>query len=260
MASLASIEAFAARWAATGRAIDILANNAGMGSSPGGDDVFKTRDGFEIIHQVNFLSHVLLTLSLLPYVAKAREPRIVFTTSCFHYPGKFDLDNWNGEKPRSGGMEGVQFYQNNKLNLQTWLTELQHKLLQHDEYRHITCQGVHPGYVNSGIWNMNKRGQMIKEVFLKTLAWFLAINPQQGSLAITNAATAEECGPNLTLQGVGTDKGRPGRYWNRVWEEEPMPHTKDPDCRCRVWRKANDELKLQEKGLLDILGLECDGK
>jgi len=37
--------------------------------------------------------------------------------------------------------------------------------------------------------------------------------------------------------------------------DEPMPHTRDPDCRLRVWRKVNDELKLQEKGLLDVLGL-----
>jgi len=33
-----------------------------------------------------------------------------------------------------------------------------------------------------------------------------------------------------------------------------MPHTKDPDYRMRVWRKVNDEFKLQEKGLLDIVG------
>jgi hypothetical protein len=34
-----------------------------------------------------------------------------------------------------------------------------------------------------------------------------------------------------------------------------MPHTKDPDCRQRVWRKVNEELKLEEKGLLDVLSL-----
>jgi hypothetical protein len=35
-----------------------------------------------------------------------------------------------------------------------------------------------------------------------------------------------------------------------------MPHTKDSDYRMRVWRKVNDELKLQEKGLLVIVGLQ----
>lgn len=52
-AKISSIEAFCKRWLATGRPLDILCNNAGMGSSPGGDKVFKTPDGFEIIHQVS---------------------------------------------------------------------------------------------------------------------------------------------------------------------------------------------------------------
>ena len=78
-----------------------------MGGSPGGGTVYKTEDGFEIIHQVNFLSHVLLTLSLLPSIAKAEKPRIVCTTSSFHYLGKFDLSNFNAEKG-DPGMDGVQ--------------------------------------------------------------------------------------------------------------------------------------------------------
>lgn len=145
---------------------------------------------------------------------------------------------------------------NNKLFFQTWLTELQHRLLQHDQYKHITVNGVHPGYVNSGIWNLNT-AQPWKERLLKVVAWFLAIDPQQGSVAITHAATAVECGPDPATQGVGVEGGKGGgRYSNRIWEEEPMPHTKDADCRMRVWRKVNDELELEEKGLLDVLGLK----
>jgi len=56
MADLTSVEAFARKWLDTGRPLDILCNNAGMGSSPGGDKVFKTKDGFEIIHQVRDIS------------------------------------------------------------------------------------------------------------------------------------------------------------------------------------------------------------
>lgn len=55
MASVESVEALAKRWLDTGRALDYLCNNAGMGSSPGGNEVFRTKDGFEIIHQVCFL-------------------------------------------------------------------------------------------------------------------------------------------------------------------------------------------------------------
>ena len=109
MADLASVETFAKRWNDTGRPLDILCNNAGMGSSPGGKagKVFKTKDGFEIIHQVNFLSHVVLTLSILESIKAAKEPRIVCTTSCFHYPGIYDLGDFNGEKC-SMAFNGVQ--------------------------------------------------------------------------------------------------------------------------------------------------------
>jgi hypothetical protein len=120
--------------------------------------------------------------------------------------------------------------------------------------------GVHPGYVNSGIWNLNKQEGIIdtiKTYLVQLLASLLGISPQQGSLAILHAATSEECGPDPKTQGVGEIGGKGGgRYFNRIWEDTPMPHTKDPDCRLRVWRKVNDELKLKEKGLLDIVGLE----
>ncbi|GME25534.1 putative ww domain-containing oxidoreductase isoform 1 protein [Neofusicoccum parvum] len=256
-ASLASAEAFCARWLETGRALDILCNNAGIGSSPGGRTVFRTKDGFEIIHQVNFLSHVLLTLRLLPSLAAAPTPRIVCTTSCFHYLGKFALADFNGELGLAGD-SGVQYYQNNKLYFQIWLAELQRRLLAAPQYRHVTVNGVHPGYVNTGIWNLNQSGWLtsIKIVIVKVAAWLLGITPQQGSLAILHGAVSVEAGPDPEVQGVGVEGGRGGgRYFNRVWEEEAMPHARDQDCRLRVWRKVNDELGLEEKGLLDVLGL-----
>jgi NAD(P)-dependent dehydrogenase (short-subunit alcohol dehydrogenase family) len=263
-AKLASVEAFAKRWLDTGRPLDILCNNAGIGSSPSGHaDVFKTEDGFEIIHQVNFLSHALLTLRLLPSLAQAEAPRVICTTSCFHFLGKFNLANFNGELgPKYAGNEGVSYYQNNKLWFQVWLTELQRRLLLHEKYRHITVNGIHPGYVASGIWHLNNSSSWftaVKTTVVKIAAYFLGINEQQGSLAILNAATAPEAGPDPAVQGVGDPKGKGGgRYFNRIWEETPMPHTQDQDCRQRVWRKVNDELGLKEKGLLDVVGLEYE--
>lgn len=255
MANLASVEAFAKRWLDTGRTLNILCNNAGMGSSPGNDEVFLTKDGFEIIHQVNFLSHVLLTLSLLPALAKAPEPRIVCTTSCFHFLGKYDISNFNGGKGL-GRIGGVQYYQNNKLYFQIWLTELQHRLLQHEQYKHITVNGSHPGYVNSGIWNIAGSGGWWKSYFMKCFAWMLGIDPQQGSMGMIYVATAPECGPDPKTQGVGTSEGKGGgRYFSRIQELEAMPHCRDRDARLRVWRKVNDELKLKDKGLLDVVGL-----
>ena len=258
---LKSVEGLATRWLDTGRPLDILCNNAGIGTSPGGFAVFKTEDGFEIIHQVNFLAHVLLTLRLLPSLAKAPAPRVVCTTSCFHFLGTFDLANCNGELADTG-VKGVGFYQNNKLWFQVWLTELQRRLLQHNEYKHITVNGVHPGFVNSGIWNLNYKAGWLTQIrsrVAKLLAYYLGIDEQQGSLAILNAATGLQAGPDPEVRGVGEKGGLGGgRYFSRITDEMPMPHTKDPDCRQRVWRKVNEELKLEEKGLLDVLGLKYE--
>jgi len=169
------------------------------------------------------------------------------------------MGNWNGEKD-DAGIGGVQFYQNSKLRYQIWLTELQRRLLLHPEYKHITVNGVHPGYVNSGIWMMPDKGWLgwLQEKMLVLVASRVGINSQQGSLAILHAATSLDAGPDPRVQGVGREGGGGGgggRYFNRVWEDEAMPHCRDADCRSRVWRKANEELGLREKGLLDVLGV-----
>ncbi|TVY57634.1 Retinol dehydrogenase [Lachnellula suecica] len=264
-ADLKTVSVFAERWLETGWKLDVLCSNIGMGGKrpvpeeqvKRGEKYRKTIDGFEEVHSVNFLGHVLLILSLLPALAKAPEPRVVCTTSCFHYLGKFDIGNWNGEKD-DAGVGGVQFYQNSKLRYQIWLTELQRRLLLHPEYRHITVNGCHPGYVNSGIWMMPGMGWLgwLKETLLVFVASKAGINSQQGSLTILHAATSLDAGPDPKVQGVGKEGGGGGgRYFNRIWEDEAMPHCRDADCRSRVWRKANDELKLQEKGLLAVLGV-----
>lgn len=253
MSKLKTVEAFAQRWLKTGRPLDILCNNAGMGSNPGGiAKHLLTEDGFEFVHQVNFTSHVLLTLRLLPSLAQAKEPRVVCTTSCMTYLGKYNLENFNGK-----GSMGVQLYNNNKLYFQCWLTELHNRLLQSDKYKHITINGVHPGYVNSGIWRfevgqgiLGLIGSLVR-CFFQFLAMLVAINTKQGSYCITHAATSLEAGPDPAKQGVGEIGGKGGgRYFNRIWETENMPHTRDADARLRVWRKVDDELKLTDKGLL----------
>ncbi|KAM3549914.1 hypothetical protein ARSEF4850_008607 [Beauveria asiatica] len=253
MGRLGSVEAFARRWLDTGRPLDVLCNNAGMGTNPGGlARHVRSDDGFELVHQVNFLSHVLLTLRLLPSLARAEAPRVVCTTSCMTYIGVYDLDNFNG-----AGCHGVQMYNNNKLYFQCWLAEMHARLLRTAEYRHVTINGVHPGYVNSGIWSFKAGDGFLGWVsvavsfVLRLFASLLAISAKQGSYCIVHAATSVDAGPDPSTQGVGEEGGGGGgRYFNRIWEARNMPHAQDPDARLRVWRKVDDELGLTEKGLL----------
>ncbi|KAK2592801.1 hypothetical protein QQS21_009505 [Conoideocrella luteorostrata] len=253
MSQLRTVETFAKRWLDTGRPLDILCNNAGMGGNPGGlSSIMKTEDGFEFVHQVNFTSHVLLTMRLLPSLAQAEAPRVVCTTSCMTYYGRYNLNNFNG-----AGCRGVQFYSNNKLYFQVWLTELHHRMMRSEKYKHITINGVHPGYVNSGIWGFHTGPGILGAIsavvrfFLQFLAMYVAISTEQGSYCIRHAATSVDAGPNPKIQGVGEAGGKGGgRYFNRIWETNNMPHPQDADARLRVWRKVDDELELSQKGLL----------
>lgn len=246
MASVASVQALAKRWLDTRRPLDILCNNAGISSTL--NKRIITADGFELLHQVNFLSHVLLTLSLLPALAQAPAPRVLCTTSNMQYLGVFNLANAN--------KGGDVAYPNNKLYFQTWLTELQARLAQNPKYSHIVVHGVHPGYVQTNLWNPltkdNVKVMSFAEWLLAKLLPYVGIDAQQGSLCIVNAASS----PALALEKLKPDPqdGIVGaKFMNRIWEYTPMPQTRHPGCRNMVWEFVDEELKLGENGLLEGL-------
>ncbi|CAG8948277.1 unnamed protein product [Penicillium salamii] len=248
MADLQTVEAFAQRWLHSDRALDILCNNAGIAAPPAGH--YWTKDGFQFVHQVNFLSHVLLTLRLLPSIARSAQPRVVCTTSCIHHIGELDFEHFNC----GSGMIGDPYW-NNKLWFQMWVAEMQSRFLKHPEYLHITINGVHPGFVASGIWDVLENDGIIDRA-LKFLLRYLAIDPKQGSFAIVNAATNPIFGPNPKTQGLGSSEGRGGgKYINRIWEAVPKACCDDPGARAKVWKKLDEELQLQTKGLLVELDL-----
>lgn len=150
------------------------------------------------------------------------------------YLGIFDLDNANS---------GKNSYANNKLYFQTWLTELQGRLLNSHRYSHIVAHGVHPGYVKTGIWRTDVRTMDLGDRVLHALLPWIGISAQQGSLTIINAATTREGGlqPLDRLEGMSFMRGG-ARYFNRTWEETPMPQTRDRESRCKVWAYVNKEL------------------
>ena len=83
-----------------------------------------TEDGNELHFQVNYLSHFLLTLELLPIIldaaANTGDCRIVILASSGHYSGHFDPNNMNGEVSYSR----VGFYQHSKLYTVSYLLSI----------------------------------------------------------------------------------------------------------------------------------------
>lgn len=110
LADLASVRR-AARHFATGEALHVLLNNAGLAGLQG-----LTRDGFEVAFGTNHLGHFLLTMLLLPRLRETAPARIVNVASTAHYQAK-GLDFLRGaatardEARRDGRVPGEQALQ-----------------------------------------------------------------------------------------------------------------------------------------------------
>ena len=74
-----SVRAFAKLINETEERLDILVNNAGLSGT-----YILTKDGYESIFQVNYLSHFLLTLLLIEKLKKSAPSRIVNVSSLGH--------------------------------------------------------------------------------------------------------------------------------------------------------------------------------
>jgi NAD(P)-dependent dehydrogenase (short-subunit alcohol dehydrogenase family) len=89
-----SVDAFAARFLASKRALPILINNAGIMAAP------LTRDarGFESQLATNHIGHFQLTLRLWPALVQAQGARVVALTSTGHRRSAFDFEDPHFER------------------------------------------------------------------------------------------------------------------------------------------------------------------
>lgn len=118
--NLASVSAFAARMAQSGRPVDLLINNACTLV------LLKrelTPDGFELHLATNFLSHFALTARLLPLLRSSKEPRVVHLTSTGRHHGEIYLDDLHLES----GYAPLKAYSQSKLAMLIFAVELQRR-------------------------------------------------------------------------------------------------------------------------------------
>ena len=82
LASLAGVRALAAEVIAAEPRLDVLVNNAGIGTTvPGGGVRQESADGYELRFAVNYLAGYALTRLLLPLLRKSAPSRIVNVSS-----------------------------------------------------------------------------------------------------------------------------------------------------------------------------------
>jgi len=91
LSSLAEVRRLAEEVSSDHERLDVLVNNAGIGSGPSdGSNRRESKDGFELMFAVNYLSHFLLTNLLLPLLRGSAPVRIVNVASAGQAPIDFD--------------------------------------------------------------------------------------------------------------------------------------------------------------------------
>jgi NAD(P)-dependent dehydrogenase (short-subunit alcohol dehydrogenase family) len=135
LASLVDVRRLAAAVAADHDRLDVLVNNAGIGTTlPGGGERLESEDGLELRFAVNYLAPYLLTRLLLPLL-RSSAARIVNVSSAGQ--AEMDFDDVMLERRYSGN----QAYCQSKLALIMLTLDLADELGGSG----VTANALHPG-------------------------------------------------------------------------------------------------------------------
>jgi NAD(P)-dependent dehydrogenase (short-subunit alcohol dehydrogenase family) len=196
LASLAEVRRLADEILAAEPRLDVLVNNAGIGTNvPGGESRQESADGFELRFAVNYLSGYLLTRLLLDRLRETTPARIVNVSSAGQ--AAIDFDDVMLERDYSGW----RAYCQSKLAQILFTFTLAEELAGTG----VTATCLHPA------------------TFMPTK---IVPSPtstlQEGVDATVRLAVAPE------LEGVS------GRYFNGMREAEPDAQARDPEARRRL--------------------------
>jgi NAD(P)-dependent dehydrogenase (short-subunit alcohol dehydrogenase family) len=187
--------------------IDVLVNNAGIGTTLPGDGVrMESRDGHELRFAVNYLAHFLLTRRLESLIVRSAPARIVNVSSAGQAP--IDFDDVMLER----AYDGVQAYCQSKL-AQVMLT---FDLAEELRDAGVTVNCLHPASYMPTKIVMHARGSAVSTL-------------EEGRDATMRLAA------DAALDGVT------GRYFNGQSEARAHPQAYDPDARRRL-RELSERL------------------
>ncbi len=179
--------------------LDILINNAGIGSDGPEGKRQTSRDGHELRFAVNYLAGFLLTRSLLPLLKQSAPARIVNVASAGQQPLDFS------DIMLMRGYSGTRAYCQSKLAQILFTIDLAEELRGSG----VTVNALHPAtYMDT---------TMVRRSGVKP--WSTV---EDGADAILNLAVS----PSL--------EGRSGRYFNGLREAQADTQAYDADARQRL--------------------------
>jgi len=202
LASLSSCENAGRAFVDSGRAIDVLINNAGVGAVRG-----RTEDGFEIHFGVNHLGHFMLTHHLRRSLREGARIVVVSSEAHRHARG-VDFDE---VRRKTGLLDLLAAYAVSKLAnilFARHLARLQPELRTYS---------LHPGVADTKIF------PAIVKPFLRNME-----TPQDAAQTSVWCATSDEVAPQS------------GLYYSRMKSRAPSPAAEDDTLGAELWRKSSE--------------------
>jgi NAD(P)-dependent dehydrogenase (short-subunit alcohol dehydrogenase family) len=223
----ASIDAFAERFLASGRSLDVLVNNAGIMAAP----LSRDSRGFESQLATNHIAHFQLTLRLWPALLQAAGARIVSLSSRGHARAGIDFDDPHFE--RRPYDKWIAYAQSKTANA-LFAVALDVRGAPHG----IRAFSVHPGAVLTDLMRF-----MPDEEIATAVANSNEISPlkttEQG------AATSVWCATSAQLDGKGGVYCEDVDIAQAVSADFPEPRgvrpwATDPNLAERLWRTSEE--------------------
>jgi NAD(P)-dependent dehydrogenase (short-subunit alcohol dehydrogenase family) len=209
LASLAEVRALATAVSDRTDRLDLLINNAGIGTGSGGGKRQTSVDGYELTFAVNYLAGFLLTALLLPLLCAGAPARIVNVASAGQQAIDFD------DVMLTRGYSGVRAYCQSKLAQIIFTMDLASLL----DSTGITVNCLHPAtYMDT---------TMVRQAGVTPVS-----TVEQGADAILNLATS----PALS--------GRSGLYFSSLDESRA-----DPQAYSHTAQRKLRALSLELTGL-----------
>jgi NAD(P)-dependent dehydrogenase (short-subunit alcohol dehydrogenase family) len=206
LASLDEVRALAAAIRRDHGRLDVLINNAGIGTRSEGPGRRTSVDGHELRFAVNYLAGFLLTRLVLPLLRSSAPARIVNVASAGQAAIDFD------DVMLTRHYDGTRAYRQSKLAQVMFTLDLAEEL----KGSGVTVNCLHPAtYMNT---------TMVRAAGVSPVS-----TVEEGAEAILHLAASPE------VEGIS------GRYFNRQLEARAHPQAYDKDARDQL-RKLSLEL------------------
>ena len=207
LGELTSVRRAAQTFLASGDALHVLLNNAGLAGQRG-----LTKDGFELHFGTNHLGHFLLTTLLLPRLVDSGPARVVNVSS----KASFRTSGIDFEVLRrpTATYAGVREYAVSKLANVLFTKELARRV----DAAKVTTYALHPGVIASDIWRripqpfrwLGTRSMLSTEEGART-SLYCATSPEVATQTGLYYDSCREKTPNAAADDVALAK--------RLWEE-----------------------------------------